>query len=289
MLILTCATKLQLLERVLQKSLPQTLPVCGAVMHINRGNPAQHEVVVDSWPKFKAVLTRPRTEVVKDRGDYYANVHAAFYWDIDACQSLLENPEAIDWGRAFQLQGLQEELYNVSKSIAEARRVELKPNFYQVILSPDPSTCCPSQFKSDLFHFGTLNSSHAVLINETWSLGGNDRSLRYLNDLICKFPSACLLDKEGQLASWTLSNPLACLTHSYTLPQYRGHHCYAVVALTAARKLHAKGFPAYGAILPDNKAAKQGLMKYEGAHALPFTKYTLFFTPGCKSPPNWRK
>ncbi|XP_003215018.2 glycine N-acyltransferase-like protein 3 isoform X1 [Anolis carolinensis] len=281
MLILTCATKLQLLESVLQKSLPQTLPVCGAVMHINRGNPAQHEVVVDSWPEFKVVLTRPRKEVVKENGDYYTNLHAAFYWDIDACQSLLENKNAIDWGRAFQLQGLQDGLYKVSKSIAEVRRVELKPYFYQAVLHPDPSTCCPSQFKSDLFHYGTLNSSHVVLINETWSIGGNHQSLRYLNSLICNFPSACLLDKEGQLASWTLSDPLACLTHSYTLPQYRGHRCNTVVGLEAARKMHAKGFPAYGGVLPDNKAAKQGLMKYQGFHTLPFTKYVLFFTPGC--------
>ncbi|XP_062823258.1 glycine N-acyltransferase-like protein 3 isoform X2 [Anolis carolinensis] len=245
MLILTCATKLQLLESVLQKSLPQTLPV------------------------------------VKENGDYYTNLHAAFYWDIDACQSLLENKNAIDWGRAFQLQGLQDGLYKVSKSIAEVRRVELKPYFYQAVLHPDPSTCCPSQFKSDLFHYGTLNSSHVVLINETWSIGGNHQSLRYLNSLICNFPSACLLDKEGQLASWTLSDPLACLTHSYTLPQYRGHRCNTVVGLEAARKMHAKGFPAYGGVLPDNKAAKQGLMKYQGFHTLPFTKYVLFFTPGC--------
>uniref|UniRef100_G1KHB0 Glycine N-acyltransferase-like protein n=1 Tax=Anolis carolinensis TaxID=28377 RepID=G1KHB0_ANOCA len=272
MLILTCATKLQLLESVLQKSLPQTLPVCGAVMHINRGNPAQHEVVVDSWPEFKVVLTRPRKEVVKENGDYYTNLHAAFYWDIDACQSLLENKNAIDWGRAFQLQGLQDGLYKVSKSIAEVRRLLNNHCSYATLYF---------RFKSDLFHYGTLNSSHAVLINETWSIGGNHQSLRYLNSLICNFPSACLLDKEGQLASWTLSDPLACLTHSYTLPQYRGHRCNTVVGLEAARKMHAKGFPAYGGVLPDNKAAKQGLMKYQGFHTLPFTKYVLFFTPGC--------
>ncbi|XP_042331876.1 glycine-N-acyltransferase-like protein 3 [Sceloporus undulatus] len=105
MLILNCSSKLQLLEGMLRRNLPKTLPVCGAVMHINRGNPAQHEVVVDTWPEFKVVLTRPRMEVVKDSRDYYTNVHAAFYWDKDACQALLENTEAIDWGRAFQLQG----------------------------------------------------------------------------------------------------------------------------------------------------------------------------------------
>lgn len=34
-----------------------------AVMHINHGNPALHEVVVDFWPEFKVVLTRPQQQV----------------------------------------------------------------------------------------------------------------------------------------------------------------------------------------------------------------------------------
>lgn len=32
-------------------------------MNINRGNPSSYEVLVDSWPDFKAVLVRPRKEV----------------------------------------------------------------------------------------------------------------------------------------------------------------------------------------------------------------------------------
>lgn len=37
--------------------------VYGTVMHVNRGNPAGQEVLVDSWPEFKIVLTRPNREV----------------------------------------------------------------------------------------------------------------------------------------------------------------------------------------------------------------------------------
>lgn len=39
------------------------LQVYRAVMNINRGNPFRKEVVVDSWPDFKAVITRPQREV----------------------------------------------------------------------------------------------------------------------------------------------------------------------------------------------------------------------------------
>lgn len=45
-------------------SLCSLIQVYGAVMNINRGNPFQKEVVLDSWPHFKAVITRQKKEVV---------------------------------------------------------------------------------------------------------------------------------------------------------------------------------------------------------------------------------
>ncbi|KAF1619268.1 UNVERIFIED_CONTAM: Glycine N-acyltransferase-like protein 3, partial [Eudyptes pachyrhynchus] len=63
MLILTCPAQLQRLEGALRRSLPFSLPVHGAVMNINRGNPGEFEVVVDSWPRFGAVLARRSGEV----------------------------------------------------------------------------------------------------------------------------------------------------------------------------------------------------------------------------------
>ncbi|KAK9410380.1 glycine N-acyltransferase-like 3 [Crotalus adamanteus] len=184
MLILTCSSKLQLLESVLRKGLPETLLVCGAVMHINRGNPAQHEVVVDSWPEFKVVLTRPQKEVVKDNKDYYANLHAAFYREEDAC--------------------LQDGLYHAVKVMAEARRVHMEPYFYQATLHPDAASFCQNQLRSEPLHLGTLSPSHAALLNDTWAFASNDRSLRYLRSLTENFPNACLLDEESQPVAWPM-------------------------------------------------------------------------------------
>ncbi|NXA13397.1 GLYL3 protein, partial [Sapayoa aenigma] len=63
MLVLNCSRKLQMLEKMLRRSFPTSLKVYGAVMNINRGNPFRAEVVVDSWPDFKAVIARPQREV----------------------------------------------------------------------------------------------------------------------------------------------------------------------------------------------------------------------------------
>ncbi|XP_042300830.1 glycine N-acyltransferase-like protein 3 isoform X1 [Sceloporus undulatus] len=281
MLILTCPSKLQLLESVLQRSLPQTLPVYGAVMYINRGNPAQHEVVVDSWPEFKTVLTRPRMEVVKDKWDYYANLHATFYRDMDACRALLENKDSIDWGRAFQLQGLQDGLYEITKDIAKTRCVHLEPYCYLPLMHPNPSTLSQSRFRSDLLHFGTLNPSHATTLNDAWDFGRNDRSLRYLESLIRYFPSACLLDKEGQLAAWSLSDPYGCISHGYTLPHYRGKGWIGIILQNLGEKMHAHGFPVYVGVLAENEPSKRAL-QHQGFHILPGTYYMLIVTPVLK-------
>ncbi|KAM6466075.1 glycine N-acyltransferase-like protein 3 isoform 2-T2 [Liasis olivaceus] len=278
MLILTCSSKLQVLEGVLRKALPKTLPVCGAVMHINRGNPAQHEVVVDSWPEFKAVLTRPRKEVVKDNRDYYANLHAAFYQEEDACRALLENRDAVDWDKAFQLQGLQDGLYQAAKVMAQARHVHLEPYFYQATFHPEPAMLCQNQLRSDPLQLGTLSPSHAVLVNDVWPTGGNDRSLRYIRSLIDDFPNACLLDEEGQPVAWCLSDAIGCMTHSYAIPKYRGKGHMKTVFQALARKLHAKDFALYGGVLPENQNSKHLLIS-QGFHFLPWTKYVLFITP----------
>ncbi|CAM5131105.1 unnamed protein product, partial [Natator depressus] len=40
----------------------KVLRVYGAVLNINKGNPFSKEVVVDSWPDFKVVITRQQIE-----------------------------------------------------------------------------------------------------------------------------------------------------------------------------------------------------------------------------------
>ncbi|XP_007425200.2 glycine N-acyltransferase-like protein 3 [Python bivittatus] len=247
-------------------------------MHINRGNPAQHEVVVDSWPEFKAVLTRPRKEVVKDNRDYYANLHAAFYREEDACRALLENKDAVDWDKAFQLQGLQDGLYQAAKVMAQARHVHLEPYFYQAALHPEPAMLCQKQLRNGPHRLGTLRPSHAPLLDETWPFGGNDRSLRYMRSLIDDFPNACLLDEEGQVVAWSLSDAIGSLTHGYALPKYRGKGHMKPVLQALAQKLHAKDLPLYGGVLPENQISRQYL-RGQGFHFLPQTKYVLYFTP----------
>ncbi|NWI96866.1 GLYL2 protein, partial [Pitta sordida] len=125
MQILRCPAQLQLLEETLRKSLPATLPVLGTVMTVARGNPAAHEVLVDSWPHFSVVLTRLRPEEHKDPRDYYINQQAVFYRDERALQALLGGTEAVSRARAFQIMGMQEGLDEAVREVAGARGLQV--------------------------------------------------------------------------------------------------------------------------------------------------------------------
>ncbi|KAB1261167.1 Glycine N-acyltransferase-like protein 3 [Camelus dromedarius] len=105
MLVLSCSTKLLILEKILKSHFPESLKVYGAVMNINRGNPFQKEVVLDSWPNFKAVITRRQKEAETDNLDHYTNAYAVFYKDVRAYQQLLEEHGVINWDQVFQIQG----------------------------------------------------------------------------------------------------------------------------------------------------------------------------------------
>ncbi|NXS30256.1 GLYL3 protein, partial [Pomatostomus ruficeps] len=121
MLILRCPAQLQLLEETLRKSLPTTLPVLGTVMTVARENPFSHEVLVDSWPHFRVVLTRLRPEEHRDPRDYYTNQLSVFYRDEGALRALLEGTEAVTQARAFQILGMQDGLDKAVQEVANAR------------------------------------------------------------------------------------------------------------------------------------------------------------------------
>ncbi|CAM5149214.1 unnamed protein product [Natator depressus] len=171
MLILSCSSKLRLLEGTLWSVLPDTLPVYDTVMTINRGNLAAQEVLVDSWPKFKVVLTRPHREVASDDSDFYTNTYTVYYRDLGAYRTLLGSAGAVNWGQTFRIHipfptahgpslppaWLQDGVYKVSKDIAEAKGIKLEVFCYFTYFHPDPSSMpeirlLQNGFLEDLLH-----------------------------------------------------------------------------------------------------------------------------------------
>ncbi|CAM9488994.1 unnamed protein product [Bubo scandiacus] len=276
MLILTCPAHLQRLEGALRRSLPLALPVHGAVMNINRGNPGEFEVVVDSWPNFGAVLARHSGEMPVD--DCYRNTHAAFYRDVGAYRGLLETPGCLRWDTAFHIIGLQEEVAKVSQAIAGTKGVELEVSEYYTYLHPDPSTM-PEPRLDPSVRVGSLSPSHVDLLNETWPYGGNSRSRRYLAELLRCFPNLCLQDGAGQPLSWCLTDHFGTGAHGYTLPAHRRRGHMQAVMVLAARRAQARGFFSFGHTATGNRPM-QRLQEELGHQRLPGLCRFVLHNPG---------
>ncbi|XP_004590594.2 glycine N-acyltransferase-like protein 3 [Ochotona princeps] len=283
MLVLNCSTKLLILEKMLKSHFPESLKVFGAVMNINRGNPFQKEVVLDSWPDFKAVITRRRKEAETDNLDHYTNAYAVFYKDALAYRQLIEDHDVINWDQVFQIQGLQNELYDASKAVADPKQLTTKlTSFMAVHFSPvssPPDTHFLTESPPRLTY---LSVADADLLNRTWSRGGNEQCLRYIANLISCFPSVCVRDDKGNPVSWALTDQFATMCHGYTLPDHRRKGYSRLVALTLARKLQSRGFPSQGNVLDDNKASIS-LLNSVGAEFLPCRFHRLILTPAAFS------
>ncbi|POI20585.1 hypothetical protein CIB84_015668 [Bambusicola thoracicus] len=290
MRILTCPAHLQRLEAALRSSLPRALPVYGAVLNINRGNPGDFEVAVDAWPNFGAVLARRRGEVAGGDGeggvggavpvrgaehpapqaplsDSYRNLCSAFYWDLGAYRALLESPGCLRWDSAFHIFGLQDGVLTVSQDIALAKGVELEVTEYYTYLHPDPSTLPEPQLPPDV-QLGTLSPAHVELLDSTWPYGGNAWSRRYLGELLRRFPHLCLRDPAGNLLGWVLTSGFASGTHGYVMPAQRRRGLMRALTIMAARRAHGRGLPVYGHTATGNRGM-QRLLEQLGHQRLP--------------------
>ncbi|NXA71598.1 GLYL3 protein, partial [Thryothorus ludovicianus] len=245
MKILTCPAQLQRLEGILRNSLPLALPVFGAVLNINRGNPGRYEVLVDKWPEFGAVLARPSGEVASGIGGHCrrgmtqcpgtCQVCSEYPWvpsgswgilglDLGALGSIAAGFVG-PWGHVGAL-GLDLGMLGAGLGYW----AHWKQGF-----GPAPGV-----------RVGSLSPSHVDLLNKTWPYGGNARSRRYLAEILGRFPQVCLQDSSGQPVAWVLTDHFGTGTHSYTLPEHRRHGHMQVALTVAAQRAHARGFPTFG-------------------------------------------
>ncbi|XP_060610938.2 glycine N-acyltransferase-like protein 3 [Anolis sagrei] len=267
MLLLSCPSKLQMLEGMLKKCLPQAIGVHGTVMNINRGNPLGHEVIVDTWPNFKAVLTRPHRKVASDDSNCHVNTYAAFYHDLDAYRTLALDTDAINWAQSLQIQGNQQGILEVSQEAVTIKNVPLTPLSYITFLTPDPNKM-PEYRLDPGFTVSTLNASHVDLVNETWAYGGNEQSRRYIASLVQAFFSFCILDPNGQLISWNIMNHAGAIALAYTLPSHRGKHYFSVIERALSMRAHSAGYPVYRHVALSN-VPMQRIQEYQGGHKIP--------------------
>ncbi|KAM8970975.1 putative glycine N-acyltransferase-like protein 1B [Sarcophilus harrisii] len=206
------------LHQSLAKNIPESLKVYGSIYFIIHGNPFNLEVVVDSWPDYQTVITRPKKKEMVDKLDQYTNTYHIFTKDFHKCQQFLETPGIIDWNQVIQIQACQESIDKILRKIATSKSLQIehlsnilfvKEKILQLRTNEGQSaTTVPDtkvfESKNLDFKFTSLNASHAKLVNDNWSMGLNEKSLNYVLHCIKNLPSFCLLNSEGNPISLAL-------------------------------------------------------------------------------------
>ncbi|MBZ3886031.1 Glycine N-phenylacetyltransferase [Sciurus carolinensis] len=252
---------LQMLEKSLRKSLPESLKVYGTVFHINQGNPFQLKALVDKWPDFNTVVVRPQEQEMTDDLDHYTNAYQIYSKDLKSCQESLALSDVINWKQHLQIQSSQSSLDKVIQSLAAAKSVQVKKT--QCILYMMPQTAkklvpflldtknlrsesrAPRVMNQEMFKLSSLDVTHAALVNKFWHFGGNERSQRFIERCILAFPSSCLLGPEGTPVSWALMDQTGEMRMAATVPEYRAQGLVSCVISTQTQAQEKLGFPVY--------------------------------------------
>ncbi|XP_074132052.1 glycine N-acyltransferase-like protein 2 [Sminthopsis crassicaudata] len=224
---------LQTLHRALSKSIPEVMKVYGSIFNIIRGNPFNLEVLVDSWPSYQTVITRPQKQEIMDDKDYYINSYHIFSKDLEKLPEILESDSVINWKQSLTIQGCQNGLNEkIRDAVAsKAIQVDYSKRFLYITNNAmksntskhEASTTENVKFRStnDNFKFSLLDICHAELVNNNWKFGQNERSLRFVQRCLQNFPGFCLVDPEGKPISWIMMEQTNEMRMGHTLPEYQ--------------------------------------------------------------------
>ncbi|XP_077604966.1 glycine N-acyltransferase-like [Crocuta crocuta] len=263
------ANMLQILERSLRNSIPESLKVYGTIFHMNQGNPFNLIALVDKWPDFNTVVIRRQEQEMTDDLDHYTNTYQIFSTDLKNCQKCLGSPEVINWKQHLQIQSSQPSLNEVIQNLAATKSVQVKQTqciLYMTAetvkkLAPSllegktlpPSGGKPKAICQETFKPSSLDVTHAALVNKFWHFGGNERSQRFIERCIRTFPTFCLLGPEGTPVSWNLMDYTGEIRMAGTVPEYRAQGLISHIIYSHCLSLYQLGFPIYSHVDKNNK------------------------------------
>ncbi|XP_069888361.1 glycine N-acyltransferase-like protein isoform X1 [Dipodomys merriami] len=264
---------LQMLEKSLRKSLPESLKVYSTIFLMNQGNPFKLKALVDKWPDYNTVVVRPQEQEMRDDLDNFTNTYQIYSKEPKSCHEFLGTSDVINWKQHLQIQSSQSSLEEVIQSLAAANLSKVKKTQRLLYMMPKTAqrllpflvttkTSCgnsgrPKAINQELFKLALLDVSHAALVDQFWAFGGNERSQRFIKRCIQTFPSTCVVGPEGTPVSWALMDQTGEIRMGGTVPKYRAQGLSSYVLYIQGWALETLGFPAYNNTSSSNKIVQK--------------------------------
>ncbi|XP_075073392.1 glycine N-acyltransferase-like [Mixophyes fleayi] len=264
MLFLTCSSKLVSLRRLLIRSFPESLKVCGALHHIIHDNPFRLQVLVDQWPEFTSVICRPPLEEMTDPLDPYTNTYFVFSKDPQSLHQMLQDPQTIKWNQELYIRGCQPELGKVLQEVSSSygSTMHTTSNLLYMRDGMEKEEMEQSTISSDELQFTPLLTHEAPLVQGQSVFRNNKFGLHFVDRCIQNFPNVCIRKKGvNQPIAWSVTEHSAEIRMGYTEPAYRNMGLARIVLLKLAAVNHSRGAPIYAHAVPDNKKSQAAMQK----------------------------
>ncbi|KAM4598852.1 glycine N-acyltransferase-like protein 3 isoform 1-T1 [Fundulus diaphanus] len=243
--------QLKAAETELQRYLPQSLEIYTFLVLRNRVKSDPYVVVVDRWPKFSVVVCKAcceqETDLFKDTM-VFANNGAIL-------METIRKASVLDWNRYLCL-GTSLPNMEIVKAVASEKNVPSnKLAVCHRMMLDDASKlrtidCSGICLKS-------LDESHVDLVTRTWKFARNREVVGMIRNMVCNFPSCCVLDAEGKPVSWILTYVSGAIGMLYTLPEHRGKGYAKVLISSMAKKFFGHGYPVFCFIEEENLVSYQ--------------------------------
>ncbi|KAF7710904.1 glycine N-acyltransferase-like protein 3 [Silurus meridionalis] len=235
-------------EESLRHDFPQAQQAYGYVFLMNRVQADPIDVLVDQWPNFNVLLTRPRRE---KKSDLFRDL-CIFSKDDSSLWSILIETDVFDWKQYLCL-SVDLNHKEMIKSVALSRGVQdVKNHVCYMMTLEDPSKLSSESLP---VRVSSLNESHVALVNSTWKFGMDEFSEQFIKNMIVKFPSCCVLDSEGRPVSWILTYASCAMGMLYTVAEHRRKGYAKALVSVLAKKLHSEGYPVYCFVEEENQAS----------------------------------
>ncbi|XP_062375837.1 glycine N-acyltransferase-like isoform X2 [Sardina pilchardus] len=223
------------------------------------------DVLVDRWPDFRVVITRPLREKEED----YFNDVCVYSKHGDTMKEILLETELVDWHNYLCL-GVDLCNEEMITSIAATRGVTgSKAAVCHMLRMEDPAHLPP--LDSSTVTISSLDESHISLVNETWKFGEGEHSVKFIRNVIRHFPTCCILDASGTPVAWVLTYAYCAMGMLYTRPEHRRKGYAKILISVISKRLHAQGYPVFCFIEEENQLS-----------------YKLFQSLGFKEDPSYR-
>ncbi|GFR60326.1 glycine N-acyltransferase [Elysia marginata] len=248
-------SELPVLKEWLEKFLPHSFTLYYTVREAITGRWPGTVFGTLGWPGILAV---GEMEVSQDCPGYWyysdPRITSVYSPSPDHLETLLTWPGFLDWSKPIIFQGLSKTSTPIIEKVARAKGGNHKV-LNHVLHQASPSDLPPRPVPDGFYLHDLDPDLHTDYIMSTW-IHSRTHSDTYIRELIKRFPSVGLFDKDDQCVGLEIGTEYGTVGMLHVREEYRGRGLGKVITSQLAQKFFCVGLPVMAIVSKDNESSQ---------------------------------